>query len=102
MNEEYYSRSQAFGEGRYGTGQSVGLLQSLESNSARQNSSAIHSYTPTSVLNQWKMSGNGMSARDAERMLPGMSGMQLPNMNAASGETLMTQNNLRMAGGLPL
>lgn len=87
-------------EERYGRYVNPAMI-SLARKSEQQNEAAPHSFKPMSTLNQYKMSGNGMSARDAERMMPGMSGSQLPNSNGASGDTLETQNNLRMAGGIP-
>jgi hypothetical protein len=78
------------------------LSAGLQQAAARWNAEAPHSYTPQSTLSQWKMSGNGMSQNDAQRMLPGLNSEQFPTSNGASASTLESQNNLRMAGGLPL
>jgi hypothetical protein len=88
-------------EERYGQFVNPAMI-SLARRSEMQNEAAPHTYQPISTLSQYKWSNNGMSTRDGERMLPGLSGRQLPTSNGASQGTLETQNNLRMAGGLPL
>lgn len=88
-------------EQRYGRYVNPAMI-SLARRSQMQNEAAPHGYQPISTLSQWKWSPNGMSSRDAGRMLPGMTGDQFPTANGASQGTLETQNNLRMAGALPL
>jgi hypothetical protein len=88
-------------EDRYGEFVNPAMI-SLAKRSEQFNAEAPHSIRPSSVLNQYKWSGNGMSQTDADRMLPGMSQRQLPTSNGADQNTLETQNQLRFAGGLPL
>lgn len=73
------------GLGRYGafnSGRGVGLTPGLEASSAMQNAQAPHQFTPTSVLQQYIASPNGMSARDSDRRLLG--GGMLPTTNGFS------------------
>jgi hypothetical protein len=62
-----------------------GTTASLYADSQRQNNAVPHMFTPTSVLHQIMPSGNGMSARDADRRLYG--GGMLPTGNSMSSQT---------------
>lgn len=79
--EEAVGRSGAFAMGHGG----VGLTPSLQQSSAMQNAQAPHQFTPTSVLQQYIASPNGMSGRDSERRLLG--GGFLPTSNGMSDPT---------------
>lgn len=83
--EDGVGRSDAFAMGHGG----VGLTPSLQRSSAVQNAQAPHVFTPTSVLQQYIASPNGLSTRDGERrllgggMLPTSNGMSEPTTQAA-------------------
>lgn len=71
--------------GAFNSGRGVGLTPGLQSASAMQNAQAPHLFTPTSVLQQYIASPNGMSPRDSDRRLLG--GGFLPTQNGMSEAT---------------
>lgn len=72
--------------------------QGLAATSARWNTEAGTGYTPHSVLAGLPgMSGNGMSAAEAERLLPG--GRTMPSPNGEGQDTYGSSSELGMLYG---
>jgi hypothetical protein len=77
-------RTEAFAQGRFGTPGDA--ASSLEEDAAVFNSKVPGQFTPHSVLQGLPgMSGNGMSAADAGRLLPG--GTRMPSPNGSSDQS---------------
>ena len=70
------SRTTAFSEGA-----SPGTLEA----SARENAATPHTFTPTSVLQPYINSPNGLGTKDASRMLVG--GGLMPSSNGSAEDT---------------
>jgi hypothetical protein len=72
--------------------------QGLSDTSARCNAEAATGFTPRSVLDPLTPSGNGMSAQDAARLLPGGRG-SLPSPNGSGQDTYERSAMLRTIYG---
>lgn len=87
-------RNEAFGQGSAGAPQNI--ASSLNQDSAVFNSKVPGQFTAHSVLQPFmQQSGNGMSAEDAQRLIPG--GM-LPSANGASPESAKAAALLQLSG----
>ena len=80
------SRAQSFGTGLAGDPGSAASALSLNADAEHWNALTPHQVGLHSVLQTAIPSGNGMSAADAQRLLPGQLGqaMMLPSQNGSS------------------
>lgn len=86
-------RTESFYDGMQGTPGSV--ASSLNAESAMFNSKVPGAFTPHSVLQEIPgMSGNGLSAADSERKLPG--GYTMPSANGSSQQSYQAASMMRL------
>lgn len=91
---EMPGRVQAFTQGTTGTPWNV--ASSFNTGSQVLDSQVAGSWSPQSVLDPVRSSGNGMSSADYERVLPG--NVRLPSMNGSSTGSYNAAKYMRLMG----
>jgi hypothetical protein len=89
-------RQGEFLTGYAGSGDIAGN-SSIITNSARWNAATPRQFSQHSVLQTAMPSANGLSDRDAQRMLPGLSGL-LPTQNGSSSSSYAQGIYMHLAG----